>query len=296
MNSQELKIENGTPSGELSVIGSVCNSAGSVPVIANDRKSVICGIYRITSPTRRIYIGLSENCFQRMGLYKRGSCKQQVIVYRSIKKHGWDAHKFEIIHVCHPSELNYWEIYYSKLYNSHHPRYGMNIRECGGNRGKHSEKSKKKISAKLKGRKKGFPIWNKGLTNIYNEETLYEMGKGRRGKPSTFLGKKHSKESGDKMSKAQIGNTKALGFKHTREYCERKSIQLKGRPAKNRVKVVQLDMKGAFIKLWNSIAMADNSFKMGSRSITNCLQRNKISRGFKWDYESIYNLQKLKAA
>lgn len=75
--------------------------------------------------------------------------------------------------------------------------------------GKHPNQGKKfskKLKEKLSKSHLGQKAWNKGLTNIYSKETLYEMGSGRRGKPSPcgMLGKKHSQETREKMSKSHF--------------------------------------------------------------------------------------------
>ena len=58
-----------------------------------------CGIYKITSPSGKIYIGQSVNIKDRIKAYKCGHCKEQPFVCNSILKHGWENHKFEIIEV-----------------------------------------------------------------------------------------------------------------------------------------------------------------------------------------------------
>lgn len=75
------------------------------------------GIYKITSPTKKIYIGQSINIEQRFYMYKRNHCKKQVRLYNSLKKHGSEKHNFEIIIECEISELNDKERYYQDLYS-----------------------------------------------------------------------------------------------------------------------------------------------------------------------------------
>lgn len=54
-------------------------------------------IYKITSPSEKIYIGFTSNIAKRTTSYKHLSCKSQTLLYNSLKKYGWEAHKFEII-------------------------------------------------------------------------------------------------------------------------------------------------------------------------------------------------------
>jgi len=55
------------------------------------------GIYKITSPTNKIYIGESLNIERRWSHYKTLNCKQQHKLLNSFKKYGVINHKFEIL-------------------------------------------------------------------------------------------------------------------------------------------------------------------------------------------------------
>src|ERR1035437_5349154 len=91
----------------------------------------ICGIYKITSPTGRIYIGQSVNMKRRIMKYKYGECKQQPKIYHSIIKYGWNAHIFEVIQECNIPLLNILEKYYIKFYDTFNTPHGMNLTDGG---------------------------------------------------------------------------------------------------------------------------------------------------------------------
>ena len=84
------------------------------------------GIYKITSPSSKTYIGQSINIEKRIMWYKRLRCKSQKKLYNSFIKYGVDAHNFEIIEECDILLLNererYWQDYYDVLNN------GLNLR------------------------------------------------------------------------------------------------------------------------------------------------------------------------
>jgi hypothetical protein len=46
------------------------------------------GIYKITSPSKKVYIGQSVNIEKRKYFYEIGNCKKQIKLYNSIKKYG----------------------------------------------------------------------------------------------------------------------------------------------------------------------------------------------------------------
>lgn len=110
----------------------------------------ICGIYKVTSPSGKIYIGQSVHCLGRENDYKNNFCKTQRKLFFSIKKHGWNKHKFEIIHVCEPEQLNELEVYYIQLFNSFNSKYGLNLVEGGKRPLKRSEETQRRISQGLK--------------------------------------------------------------------------------------------------------------------------------------------------
>lgn len=107
----------------------------------------VIGIYKITSPTGKIYIGQSANCVRRKWYYRRGYCERQTKLYHSILKHGWDNHLFEVIHPCKREELNDLEIYYIILFNCFNTEHGLNL-TSGGKVIETSDETKK-IQSKL---------------------------------------------------------------------------------------------------------------------------------------------------
>lgn len=105
----------------------------------------ICGIYKITSPTGRIYIGQSKDIKNRFNGYKQHLGKTQPKLHASLKKHGCDVHKFEIIHECGENELNNLEKQYIKIYDSFESKHGLNL-TTGGEGHTFSAESRKKMS------------------------------------------------------------------------------------------------------------------------------------------------------
>ncbi len=75
------------------------------------------GIYKITSPDKKIYIGQSVNLKRRLKDYKANLAKDQKLLNYSFLKYGFKNHKFEIIHICNIEELSVLERYYQILFN-----------------------------------------------------------------------------------------------------------------------------------------------------------------------------------
>lgn len=105
------------------------------------------GIYKITSPTGKVYIGQSWKIKERKWRYAGLACKRQTKLYSSLISHGWPAHKFEIIHEfpenTTQAELDYYEI----LYWQNHIDSGfemLNLKKPGSH-GKHSAETVEKM-------------------------------------------------------------------------------------------------------------------------------------------------------
>jgi group I intron endonuclease len=149
------------------------------------------GIYKITSPLGKIYIGQSIDIQKRFATHKRLGCKKSILLYNSLKKYGVNNHKFEIIEECESSELNKKERHYQDLYFSTGEK-GLNLLLTKTNdlSGKRSLETCKKIS-------------------------LAQIGKSRH---------KHTEETKEKLRKINLGK------KDTQEVRLKKSLSAKNKP------------------------------------------------------------------
>lgn len=110
-------------------------------------------IYKITSPTNRIYIGQTVDIEKRFSKYKRYCCKMQPRLYNSFIKYNVENHIFEIIEECENFELNTKERYYQDKYNVLSKK-GLNclLTKTNDRSGKFSNESRLKMSKSHKGK------------------------------------------------------------------------------------------------------------------------------------------------
>lgn len=148
----------------------------------------ICGIYKITSPSEKVYIGQSCNIEKRKYYYSNGHCKGQTKLYASFQKHGWENHKFEILQICNREQLNELEVYYINFYQSFNTLNGMNL-QSGGEVVKDSDETRAKKSKALKHR-------------VFTQEWKDKIGAKSKGR---MLGFKFSTESRKKLSESRKG-------------------------------------------------------------------------------------------
>ena len=74
------------------------------------------GIYKIISPSNKVYIGQSVSIYERWDSYKRLKCKKQPKLYNSLIKHGWNKHIPELIEECPEEQLNEKETFYKQQF------------------------------------------------------------------------------------------------------------------------------------------------------------------------------------
>jgi group I intron endonuclease len=171
----------------------------------------IIGIYKIISPTGRIYVGQSVNINKRFSDYKYKDVINQVRLCASFNKYGVDAHIFEIIEECEFELLNirerYWQDHYNVL-----SRKGLNC----------------------------VLTETDEQPRVISEYTREKMKK-------SALGKVFSDESKKKMSEAQKRNMTDekreylkklnLGRKHTEEQKRKISEKNKGKKVSEETKI-----------------------------------------------------------
>lgn len=119
------------------------------------------GIYKITSPTGRVYIGQSTNIPSRWNVYKtlHASIKKQTKLYRSLAKYGPQNHCFEVLLECNSLELNNWERHYQEKFNVLDGGLNCKLTNCDDRSGKVSKETIKKRIATFK---KNKHSWWKG--------------------------------------------------------------------------------------------------------------------------------------
>jgi len=170
---------------------------------------MIVGIYKITSPTGKIYIGQSINFIKRLNNYKNLQCKEQKRIYNSLKKYGFDAHYFEIIHEL-PKDvkqeiLDQYETLYWKQYKDLGFKM-LNLKEPGKGIGKLSKITKNRIGR-----------GNKGKLKLKPEGFGEKVSKRLKGNKYGCVKNKHSKEFLENLNKRLKGNKYLLGHNMTKE-------------------------------------------------------------------------------
>lgn len=227
-------------------------------------------IYKLTSPSGKMYIGQTTNLKDRKRcLYNPNKYYSGHRLDNAIKKYGIENFKYEIIIQIIDSDkirlrekLNELEIFYIEKYNSYKEGYNMTLGGSGSAGCFQTEESRKLISEKAKGRKGS--MLGRNLTEEQRKK-VSDFAKTRIGDKNPFFGKSHSDEA-----KKRIGTA-------------------------NSIPIIQLDLDGNIINEFPSAKEAARNLgkpKSDSEIIKVCKKyvspsgRHYITAlGYKWKYK-----------
>ena len=147
------------------------------------------GIYKITNPEGKIYVGYSKKIETRWVSHKNNQHTANYKLKESLTKYGKDSHQFEIIEEVDISLLSrgqgdallrkrerYWIKTLDTFYN------GLNSNGGGSGCGQHTPSSKRKISEALKGKPKPKDFGANRSKDFYTEEWKDKLRNAPRGR------------------------------------------------------------------------------------------------------------------
>jgi group I intron endonuclease len=257
------------------------------------------GIYKITNPKGKIYIGQSKNINNRFDSYKKlYHCSQQRKLYNSLKKYGPENHKFEIIKECNIQDLNKFEIEYILYYNTVNDGLNLTFGGEGGARGEEIEELRRINSMK--------PILQYDLKGYFIKEykgapeAIKEIGKGNpnnindcaRGKYKSAYGYQWLYKNGSILSQIPPYKVKKTGSKWTNERRiktinsrknEKRSEEYSKKISKLKEKpIYQYDLRGDLICIFPSFQSFNGSKIIGTSKLRKILNKNIYYKGFKY--------------
>jgi group I intron endonuclease len=220
------------------------------------------GIYKITSPSNKVYIGQSINIEKRKKQYIKldKSCIGPKL-YNSLKKYSWESHIHEILEECILENLNKQEIYYKQQFID---KFGWEnalfceIYDSGGGPKSEKTKHKQSISHKL----------NLAKSEIKEKRKINcKIAANRPG-----------------VQEQAVANTDWV----TREINRLKSMDY----SKLKKAVLQFDLDGNFIKEWDGFIDIKYELNYDQSTIRKCCKGlQKTAYRFKWVYKAEYLLR-----
>lgn len=204
-------------------------------------------IYKITSPSGRVYVGKTKRLKIRIWEYRWRSKKRKSIIHDSIKGYGWEAHKLEVIEEVSDELLNEREIFWIKELNTFYldNEKGMNMTKGGdGN----------------------APSWK------HNIERRQKQSKAFSGKNNPFYGKTHSEEYKKKKAIEVSEYNKKNGVKVPEWGAEKGRLKM--------IKpIVAYNSNGEFIKEYASATDAAKDLGINRTSINDVLRGKHTNAG-----------------
>lgn len=259
------------------------------------------GIYKLTcKESNKIYIGKSLDLRKRLTKYKYNSKIYDGIIYRAIRKYGWDAFDVEILEVFSEidnNDLLKLEASHIEKYNSTDPSIGYNLCKFSTDRTGIPVSSETKEKLRLA-----------NLGKIHSEETKQLLSDIFSGENHPMYGKTYDKEklaSRSGENSCWSGKTgdfhPTFGRTHTDEAKQKLKEKRRTQDMSSRHKcVVQFDLvTGDDIKVWLSATEAANSLNIPQSGITEVCRKRmrngwlcKSSGGFGWKYKNKYGYNK----
>jgi len=202
-------------------------------------------IYKITSPSGKIYVGKTYDINKRLSdyRYKRFNSKKSII-RDSVNKYGWDNHIFEVIEECDESLLNEREIFWIKELDTYLTPNGMNLTK-GGDGQRNS--------------------WKHDIERV-------KAAKSRNGVNSPNFGRKLSEETKKIISeKVSIYNRK--NGVRPNEVAVMKLLET------TRVPIVVYNIEGVFVGEFKSITEASKKLNVNRRTLNDALNGAQFHGG-----------------
>ncbi|MEI6186954.1 MAG: NUMOD3 domain-containing DNA-binding protein [Alphaproteobacteria bacterium] len=229
----------------------------------------ICGIYKITSPSDRIYIGQSLDIYNRFKGYKNIhiKLKKQPILYNSFLKYGVANHIFEIVEECSIELLNDRERYWQEFYEVTEKGLNCILTKTNSKKGVFSTQTRENMSKAFTGRKYG-KSWNKGKTGTCSKETLEKMSNSQKGHTSWNKGKKYPQITGEKHP---FWGIKKPEFSENQKG---KKNHMYGKVAPNAKAVIDIETKQEF----SSIREAAKFYNLKEQTLRSRIQKESKNK------------------
>lgn len=218
-------------------------------------------IYKLTSPSGKVYIGQTYNIKERFYKYTNANCYKQYLLQRALKKYGWENFKKETL-VNGFYEKNIINITERKLIKRY-KKLKISLNITNGGEGRNTSAGEYNVASipVLQFDKNGIFIkrWDNMSIAIRNLKLSRAFYRTR------------------KIDNFYKGYYWILESEYTKDYVFKRRENQRGSA------VIQYTISGEFIKEYRSIREAEigNNIKLGTLWIA--IKRNcKTSQGFQW--------------
>lgn len=261
------------------------------------QKKDVYSVYTHTSPSGKVYVGVSNNPKRRLGTYgapylyktKNGKYGQSCFA-NAIIKYGWDNFKHEILlkNVSF-SEALYAEKYLIRWYKIHNISYNMS------DGGEYYSGSRKPLSEE---RKLEIRKWYETHTHPmkgrhHTEEAKRKMSQAAKNRE--FTDEQRAVIS-EKLSKAHKGKHHTLSKESIEKLIRRnKEMYKNGLVSNKRKEIYQYDLNGNYITFYQSVTDAAKTVNRKVGDISRCAKGKILSvGGYIWSYNKVEHIDTLR--
>lgn len=294
----------------------------------NDKKWTV---YMHTSPSNKRYIGITSQIPEKRWHKDGSGYKEQLYFWRAIQKYGWDNFKHEIIATDKSfNEACEMEKDLIKQYKTYDDKYGYNC-TLGGEGRLLTNDQKEQLSQQRQGThacgygyfpsdKTKLKMSNAAKNKTFSNETRNKMANAKKkivyqyDLNGNFINKFNSASEAALNTNTNRGNLcaccrnvvkQANGFFWSYSFINNPELikkYLDGEiifstiKSRNEKKVVQMDLDGNDLKIFNSIKEASEETGISAQEISQaCKNPKKITREFKWKFkeDNLYNTFKI---
>ena len=205
-------------------------------------------IYSITSPSRKVYVGQTNNIKKRFNNYINLNCKNQIKIYNSLLKYGPSLHIFDVIETCSFEQANIRERYWQEKLDC--VEQGLNC-----------------VYVETTLHKKVLSL------DIRQKMSRVKMGQ-RKGVKFTDLHKQRISEARKGIKPSALAISRGIASRLGHKW--------------NNKKIYKYDLDGNFICEYQSTKDAARENNILYSSISNCLNgRSKRAGNFTWKFINI---------
>jgi group I intron endonuclease len=252
----------------------------------------------IINPLNKIYIGQTINFIRRMNSYKNSQkLRHQLRLKESLVNYGFENHEIIILCNCNQNELNFWEEFYIKLFNTFEGDYGLNATTGGKSHIRmkgvpKSDEWKLKISKAHVGKKRA----------PFSKEWIENISKSHKGLIKTTEWLENLKQAARLRKENNgyvISESQKEKFRKSYSIYANSSIGIERRKqtselAKKRFSkpVLQYSLEMGFIKKWDSAREAASNIGIKHPNLVNCTNfKAKSAGGYIWRKETNKNIE-----
>jgi group I intron endonuclease len=238
-------------------------------------------VYKITSPSGKIYIGSSKNYLNRWECYRFKRYKFQHKLKASFEKHGFENHTLEVIWEGSINIMLQKEQEYGILFNVLDRDEGLNLRLPKIN-DQYKSVSEETVDKMKKARKGKSAYWCNKIVSIYTLNGEYIKTFTSLGECANYLNCKICQVT--KVLKGEAKQYKGYQIEYGNNTNNIKKYKEKNYHKYDKI-IGKYSKDDKLLETFTSVREIVNKYKYNTCNLYECLNnKRKTTKGYKWKY------------